>query len=234
MLTLRFDYSTYGWLLPLDVHREIVQYCRRGVRPGFQLLDERTTNNVWGHYINNRGVVEAFEKRENEVVPWTNVTTVLMRKSGQLLVLADNRLYEQKNGEWVVRESNVRAVCLLPSDEYLILDYGFAMTPCLRSFACQRNGNLVAISYIYDLFKVYSPNRECLHSESLSNPYYVAVDALDQVIVACVHSIKLYSRNYEFIASYTLPEAYYDSICVDKFGRIYAEKGLHTTLLMLK
>ena len=234
MLNLRFDYATYGWLLPLDVHREIAQYCRLGVRRNFQLLDEQITANVWGHYINNRGVVEPLEKKENEDVPWTNVTTVLMRKSGQLLVLGDSRLYERKNGEWIVRESNVRAVCILPSDEYLILDYGFVMTPCLRSFACQRNGNIVAISYIYDLFKVYSPNKECIHSVSLCNPYYVAVDALDQVIVACVHAINLYSRDYDFLSSYSLPEAYYDSICVDKFGRIYAEKGLHTCLLMLK
>ena len=243
-MNFRFDFCTYFYLLPLDIHRLITLYCHIGISRNFHLHSiEQLRGGALAIYRDNEGRMSRIMRGGF----WSGYVDVAMKSNGNLLVLNDAyEFYEQELPSMRLTrlvQGEVRTFCLTNNDRWVAvgqhkLYHDGKITEIggdVRSIACQRNGNLITVSYSCDSVDVYAaPNYERIHSMYTASPCLVDVDDVDQIVVVSLYCIGLYNSSYDLLNLYTAQIALCDSICIDNQGAFYIYRLWRDQILMFK
>lgn len=243
-MNFRFDFSTYFYLLPLDVHRIITLYCHIGVSRNFHLHSiEQVHGGALGIYRDNEGRMSRIMRGGF----WSGYIDVAMKSNGNLLVLNDAyEFYEQELPSMRLRRlvnHDVHTFCLTKNDRWIASGHGHLfhdgkvteIRNDIKSLASQRNGNLITASYSCDSLDVYAaPDYEHIHSMYSASPCLVAVDDVDQIVVVTLYCIGLYNSTYDLLNLYAAQIALCDSICIDNEGAFYIYRLWRDQILMFK
>jgi hypothetical protein len=257
-LRLRFDYSSYFWLLPLDVHRLIAPYTG-AFGHNFECVDimymAASVFCVGNHIITNgNGMMMVYKK--NRRVSAAPVRVFRNIHPMQLYADFDGHvLVQDGDGKLILFNSQYDIVSTIENSWRIIghcprkhliaihLEHGLC---CWYDYISNSRGNLFTLQFDVKQIGLQSNGqivqrlRNCVYIGSTRDDIFgntsdMVIDCVDQVLVVSENVLLLYSANGQYCASYcTSSVSHWSPICADDSCNIYVSDTLCNRICKLK